>query len=120
VRAQTEFQRAVGARVRELRLTLDWTEVKLAAAAEVEPSEVTRLELGGAELTFSLLLKLARALCAELNITLRPMDDEQLQDYALSHGPEYAQSMREAEQEVAAGVRGVPLNQALTRPDCHR
>jgi hypothetical protein len=41
-----------------------------------------------------------------------PRDDER-EDHALSNAPEYVQNMREAEREIAAGLRGTPLNEAL-------
>jgi prevent-host-death family protein len=46
-----------------------------------------------------------------------PIDEEQLLDYVLANAPEYVRDMREAEREIAAGVRGIPLDDALAELD---
>jgi prevent-host-death family protein len=45
---------------------------------------------------------------------LVPIDSEALEDWVLSQAPEFVENMRQADEEIARGERGVPLDQVLT------
>ncbi|MGI8983213.1 MAG: type II toxin-antitoxin system Phd/YefM family antitoxin [Acidimicrobiales bacterium] len=42
-----------------------------------------------------------------------PIDEEALEDWVLANAPEFVANMAEAEAEIAAGVKGVPLEEAF-------
>jgi len=44
---------------------------------------------------------------------LVPIDNEALEDWILANAPEYVADMRRADEEIARGERGVPLEQAI-------
>lgn len=44
---------------------------------------------------------------------LVPIDDEALEDWILANAPEYVATMQHADEEIARGERGVPLEQAI-------
>ncbi len=46
-----------------------------------------------------------------------PIDQEALEDWVLANAPEFVANMAEADEEIAAGVRGKPLGQILTELD---
>jgi prevent-host-death family protein len=46
-----------------------------------------------------------------------PIDIDDLHDFVLAHAPEYVRGRREAEAEIARGVRGVALEEALAELD---
>jgi prevent-host-death family protein len=46
-----------------------------------------------------------------------PIDIDDLRDFVLAHAPEFVRGRREAEAELARGVRGVALEEALAELD---
>lgn len=60
----------LGAAVRELRLAHDWSQAELAAAAGMTQSAVARFEAGGTTPTLPVLGRIARALDADLIVTV--------------------------------------------------
>jgi prevent-host-death family protein len=44
---------------------------------------------------------------------LMPIDEDDLLDYVLANAPEYVADMRKADEAIAAGERGTPLDEAL-------
>lgn len=46
-----------------------------------------------------------------------PIDQEALEDWVLANGPEFVANMAEANEEIAAGVRGKPLGRVLGELD---
>lgn len=46
-----------------------------------------------------------------------PIDVEELRDFVLANAPEFAAGRREAEAEIARGLRGVPLAEVLAELD---
>jgi ribosome-binding protein aMBF1 (putative translation factor) len=62
----------LGAAVRELRLERDWSQAELAAAAGMTQSAVARFEAGGTIPTLPVLVRIARALDADLTVRVAP------------------------------------------------
>lgn len=48
---------------------------------------------------------------------LVPIDDEALEDWILANAPEYVANMQQADQEIARGEPGIPLEQAIAELD---
>lgn len=46
-----------------------------------------------------------------------PIDQEALEDWVLANAPEFVANMAEADEEIAAGVRGKSLGQVLAELD---
>lgn len=48
---------------------------------------------------------------------LVPIDQEALEDWVLANAPEYVVNMAQADEEIARGERGTPLDEVLTELD---
>lgn len=46
-----------------------------------------------------------------------PIDQEALEDWVLANAPEFVANMAEADEEIAKGVRGKPLDEVLAELD---
>jgi ribosome-binding protein aMBF1 (putative translation factor) len=66
----TKLAYQLGRSVRELRQSLGWSQAELARAARMTQSAVARFEAGGTVPTIPVLERLARALGADLKITV--------------------------------------------------
>lgn len=62
----------LGAAVRELRVARGWSQADLASASGMTQSAVARFEAGGTVPTLPVLGRLARALDADLTVTVSP------------------------------------------------
>ncbi len=60
----------LGRKVREIREQMGWTQTQLASAAGMTQSAVARFEAGGTVPTLVVLERIARALGAQLTVTL--------------------------------------------------
>jgi ribosome-binding protein aMBF1 (putative translation factor) len=65
----------LGAAVRELRLARGWSQSELASAAGMTQSAIARFEAGGAVPTLPVLVRIARALNADLSVRVTPRTD---------------------------------------------
>lgn len=65
----------LGRAVRELRQARGWSQAELARAANMTQSAVARFEAGGTVPTLPVLERIARALDANLTITVTPQSD---------------------------------------------
>lgn len=71
----TRLAYELGRSVRELREGRGWTQSELARAARMTQSAVARFEAGGTVPTLPVLDRLARALDADLTVTVTPRTD---------------------------------------------
>jgi prevent-host-death family protein len=46
-------------------------------------------------------------------VAVVPIDQEGLEDWVLANAPEFVESMRQADEEIASGDHGTPLDQVL-------
>jgi prevent-host-death family protein len=50
-------------------------------------------------------------------VAVIPIDENALEDWILANAPEFVANMRQADEEIAAGVHGQPLDEVLAELD---
>jgi prevent-host-death family protein len=50
-------------------------------------------------------------------VAVIPIDEDALEDWVLANAPEFVRSMRQADEEIAGGVHGQPLDEVLADLD---